>query len=329
MAFGLLGAVAACERPNPLFGYEPTERDGSGGSTADAGTSESGAEGGTVDVAGTGGGEGQTDTGGSAGNGGNGGNAGTGGSPGSLGADAADAPAASDGRQPETPPATSGRLVAYWSFDNTGSGVVAQDDSGNAHHGMLEGLAPAVAWVVGRRGGALSVDGQADNRPGVVVAPSPALDAIRVFTIAAWIMRAGDASDTTTRAILSRRQSGTEQSIKLAVRGAELVGFVPTTAEAPGAISRTNAVPLLAWTHVAATYDGNVLAIYANGSLLSAGQFPYVLQPTLAPMYIGTAKTAGNDQPFQGLIDDAVVFGFVMTAAQVKALAEGAPPSSF
>jgi hypothetical protein len=85
----------------------------------------------------------------------------------------------------------------------------------------------------------------------------------------------------------------------------------------------------LAWTHVAATYDGNVLAIYANGSLLSAGQFPYVLQPPLAPMYIGTAKTAGNDQPFQGLIDDAVVFGFVMTAAQVKALAEGAPPSSF
>ena len=68
----------------------------------------------------------------------------------------------------------------YWSFDE-GSGVAAQDSSGNGNHGAIKG---AVSWTEGKSGSALSFNGGSDR---VLVPDAASLDITDQITIAAWI----------------------------------------------------------------------------------------------------------------------------------------------
>src|SRR3990167_123150 len=53
------------------------------------------------------------------------------------------------------PMSSAGNLIAYWPFDE-GAGSVAQDSSGNGHHGTLHN----VDWATGVSGSGLALHGE-------------------------------------------------------------------------------------------------------------------------------------------------------------------------
>ncbi len=77
------------------------------------------------------------------------------------------------------------------------------------------------------------------------------------------------------------------------------------------------ALPLNAWTHLATTYDGNVLALYVNGvqaaTLLATGS----IATSTDPLKIGGNAIWG--EWFSGLIDEVRVYNRALTATEIQA----------
>src|SRR5205085_1114361 len=76
-------------------------------------------------------------------------------------------------------------------------------------------------------------------------------------------------------------------------------------------------VPLNAWTHLAVTYDGSVLAIYINGvqagTLIASGS----MIASTGPLKVGGNAIWG--EYFNGLIDEVRAYNKPLTAAQIQA----------
>ena len=75
-------------------------------------------------------------------------------------------------------------------------------------------------------------------------------------------------------------------------------------------------VPLNAWTHLAATYDGATLRLYVNGT--QVGSKP---QTGSIPASTGPLRIGGNSiwsEWFRGLIDEVRVYSRALTAARSR-----------
>lgn len=163
-----------------------------------------------------------------------------------------------DLERPAGAPLTGGaHLVAAYGFDVEPGSVVA-DDSGHGHEGVLLGA----RWVgQGRLGGALSFDG---NGSELLVHAAPALDLREEMTLEAWV-RPGD-TQAPEAAIVARERSAYYLAQASAdgphhAAGGGRFGGVPRYARL------TDPVVPGEWTHLAITYDGQVLRLYKNGSL--------------------------------------------------------------
>jgi hypothetical protein len=76
--------------------------------------------------------------------------------------------------------------------------------------------------------------------------------------------------------------------------------------------------PLAAWTHVAATWDGQSARIYANGALLVT-QAIALSGSNTAPLKIGTAGACANDRRFAGVIDEVRLWSRARSASEISA----------
>ncbi len=78
------------------------------------------------------------------------------------------------------------------------------------------------------------------------------------------------------------------------------------------------------WYHVAATWGvGNNLKLYVNGALVADAGSTLVARNSGGALYMCAIQTTTG--PFTGLIDDVYLYNSALTAAQVAALANGAP----
>jgi Concanavalin A-like lectin/glucanases superfamily len=67
------------------------------------------------------------------------------------------------------------------------------------------------------------------------------------------------------------------------------------------------------WIHLVATYDGNALRIYRNGTMVGLTiTGPMNIPPLDAPLYSGDG--------FEGLIDQLKIYDRALTPTEVKAL---------
>lgn len=217
-------------------------------------------------------------------------------------------------------------LVGYWRFEE-GRGSVAHDSSGMGHDGVLENMGSA-PWVLGDSGtGGLSFPGT--TSAAVRIKATPAIDAIRTFTIAAWIRRGWQGGPAAHHSVLSRQLGNSNDELfNLSCQQADAVIYAPRNQGQIVQARATVTVAADAWLHLAATYDGSRLLLYQDGTEIArTAGLDVQLSASSTDLFIGTNhnSTLGNE-PFLGVLDEVVLFSVALTAKGIQTLARRGSP---
>jgi hypothetical protein len=76
------------------------------------------------------------------------------------------------------------------------------------------------------------------------------------------------------------------------------------------------ALPLNAWSHLAATYDGETLRLYVNGTEIGSTSVSGPIPTSAGPLRIGGNSIWG--EWFKGFIDDVRVYDVALTPGQIE-----------
>lgn len=197
-------------------------------------------------------------------------------------------------------------LVAAYGF-NEGSGATLNDRSGRGHTGTVAGATWAPA---GRYGGALSFDGVNDW---VTVNDTAALDLTTGLTIEAWV---NPSAVSSWRGVVTKeRPGGLAYALYGANGAARPAAFVDIGGEIELGATATPAANV--WTHLAVTFDGAMLRLFVNGTLVSARAQTGAIVTSTGPLRIGGNGLWGEF--FQGRIDELRIYSRALTAAEVQA----------
>jgi hypothetical protein len=79
-------------------------------------------------------------------------------------------------------------------------------------------------------------------------------------------------------------------------------------------------VPLNAWSHVAATYDGKEAKLYIDNKLVSTVGFVEAMKPSSNPVLIGQGNSRRHSQGFNGIIDDVVIYDRSLSEREIRDL---------
>ena len=215
-------------------------------------------------------------------------------------------PASNEATATVTAPATVG-LVAAYGFDE-GSGTTTADQSGNGNGGTLANTTWAGAGS-GKYGNALSFNGTSSL---VTVAHSSSLNLTTAVTMEAWVR---PTTVTGWRTVMLKERSG--------YYGWAMYGNTDSNRPSANVYTSTDhdlrgTAQLAAntWTHLAATYDGTVIALYVNGT-----QAATVLASGSIISATGSLRIGGNTiwgEYFNGLIDEVRVYNRALTAGEIQ-----------
>jgi hypothetical protein len=198
-----------------------------------------------------------------------------------------------------------GGLVAAYSVDR-GSGTMLNDLSGRGNNGTISG---ATWTTAGKFGGALSFDGVNDL---VTVADSNSLDLTSGMTLEAWV--SPSVLRGAWRTVLLKEQSGQlVYALYANTNGNRPSGhlFIARDRDTRG----TAILPLNAWTHLAATYDGVRLHLYVNAVLVSSRALAGSILTSTGALRIG-----GNTvwaEWFSGRIDEVRVYNRALRGGEI------------
>ncbi len=220
-------------------------------------------------------------------------------------------------------PAPAG-LVAAFGFDEV-SGVTAVNTVNSAFNGTIR----QAVRVAGKIGKALSFDGVDDWVTITDTTGSP-LDLATGMTLEAWVNPAA-ASGWETVLMKERGTAGAGllAYVLYARDGAPRAGGTanpaayirvnPVASTTDRAVRGTSAIPLNAWTHLAATYDGANLRYYVNGVLVGTTAGTGTINAANGALRIGgnSSAPAGQGEFFRGLIDEVRVYNRALTAAEI------------
>ena len=229
------------------------------------------------------------------------------------------------------PTASTTTLVAHYKFDET-SGTSAADASGNGFTATLGNYATS-GWTAGKIGGALNFDGVSNY----VSAGAPAaLNNLTRYTIAAWIKPDTYGQGSLGR-IMDKRATGGGWTVFVCGSGTGLctgnIFLRQSFSVAEGGWGApVNSITLGTWQHVAVTYDNTSAAnrpvFYVNGAVV-ATNVDTTPSGSASPdaASILAIGHAGQTRNFDGAIDDVRLYNRILSAAEIQALANVAPPA--
>jgi|CXWL01.1.fsa_nt_gi hypothetical protein len=216
---------------------------------------------------------------------------------------------------PPPPPPSTGP-VGWWKLDEN-TGTAAADSSGSGNNGTLTN---GPTWTAGRLGAALAFDGINDN---VTIPHSTSLALTGAFSMAAWVNPAISTTNFKSVMVKNYTHFFYASSKGYCGNGAVLVGFVGSAGTKTAC--DPNPLPANAWTHLAATSDGSVLRLYRNGVLTSSAAVTGVPVTSTGTLQLGASRFG---EYFNGKLDEARVYNRALSAAEVLALFNAAPPSA-
>jgi len=204
-------------------------------------------------------------------------------------------------------------LVGYWNFEET-TGNTVNDLTANKNNGtLINGVQRTVANsnpITRPEGKALFFDGVNDS---VKIADSPNLNPTKI-TIEAWVKSSNWAGQTHPAIVakgineeyLLWKSNDAVGNEKFAFRlGRNIVTVY-------GSTTVQNDV----WYHVAATYDGNEVKLYVNGSLEGIQSIATVIPDGVNPVTIGGGV---NSNYLRGNIDEVRIWNVARTQAEIQA----------
>lgn len=197
-------------------------------------------------------------------------------------------------------------LLAYYPFNGN-----ANDESGNGRHGVVLG-ATLAGDRYGRGSNAYRFD---DIDDGIRIG---SMSITGQLTISAWIFKEGD-SVTHDQIVCTTNAGGVYLSI-FPNSNPSLKNHIDFGANysPTDRYFSTNAIPLNAWVHVAATYDGQRVRLFVNGQLVQeaarTGGF------TTGTMYIGRDGAGAASDVFRGVIDDVRIYNRALNQFEMAGL---------
>ncbi|HEV8249301.1 MAG TPA: LamG-like jellyroll fold domain-containing protein, partial [Gaiellaceae bacterium] len=232
-------------------------------------------------------------------------------------------------------------LIARWGL-NEGAGSTIGDSTGNLNVGTANSaptwstdvptLTAAPAWNSG-----LYLGGASGY---VTFGAAPSLGASQ-FTLETWFKRTGAGAGTSTGSggvtavplVTKGRAEGENSNVDMnyflgidATSGRLVADFEEgATGASPGLnhpITGGTVVTNNVWHHAAATYDGQTWRLYLDGALdgtLAVGQPPR--SDSIQHAALGTAMTSTGAAAgfFQGVLDEARIWNYARTQAQIQA----------
>lgn len=216
-------------------------------------------------------------------------------------------------------------LIAWWPFDGN-----ANDESGNAYNGTLQGNTALTTNRNGRTNQAYLFDGNADfiqtSLPGTTFNGDDAM------TIAAWIRMDAGTNVMGYSVVSNLNPSNVQAVLTIEGSGAGALHRHPSFAFVPnGLLMQVYTAPDIElntqqWYHIVTVLTGGEVLFYIDGQLLntvdaSNNTISYERTP---PNYrIGRGNpTPGFQQDFIGKIDDVGMWERALTATEVAALYE-------
>jgi fibronectin type 3 domain-containing protein len=234
-------------------------------------------------------------------------------------------PASNEANATVTQPPPSG-LVAAYGFD-TGSGTVAPDQSGNGNNGTLTNATWAGAGA-GKYGDAVSFNG---TNAYVSVPHTASLALTTAMTLDAWVKPTTLSAGDWNTVVFKERTGYYGWALYANTGNNRPSANAYTTADHD--LRGTSQVSVGVWTHLAATYDGNVLALYVNGTQVATTVATGNLISATGALKIGGNAIWG--EYFNGLIDEVRVYNRALSAAEIQAdmntsitSPDGIPPSA-
>lgn len=205
-------------------------------------------------------------------------------------------------------------LALYYSFDET-TGSIVHDGSGNGHD--VTALA-TIAWVAGRRNGALRFDG-ANTR--VVLDSAAELADLPAISVCAW-MFSKPLTNSPFAAIVDKSLDGLDEGWNFYLRkDTGTFGlFVPTNA-----FEEAGSWQPQTWMYLCGTWDGSPdtggLHLYQDDAL----QPPDVVRVgggrrTDVAHTLTVGRAANGEYPFDGDIDELRIYRRALSATEIAAL---------
>ncbi len=201
-------------------------------------------------------------------------------------------------------------LVAWWTFDDPADSPVALDYSGRRNGALLEKANRAPGF----EGNALVCDG------GCVVLPqSQAVGGLQKLTIECRVKTETPKQDNRwiVNGVFGHNVRG---GFRLGVLQGKPCFQVPKTDWSHHLVGR-EPLPVGKWVHLAATYDGATMRLYADGEECGNMPRPGRLRPTDGRLVLG-GYDVGHPSHFQGLLDDVRIYRRVLSAEEIRLHAE-------
>jgi hypothetical protein len=231
---------------------------------------------------------------------GTGGSAGTGGMAGTGGPDA----------DASTCAAVPG-AIGWWTGDITGG--KALDASGHGHDGTVDAPAASTPGLVGQ---AFHFTGYPS---GVAIPDAPELTPSTGLTIELWLRWPASSAPTPVRFFGKQQDNSLDSSYYLSVaENGTLSGVLFADAQLSSTQNGAR-VPVGRWTHLALTWDGNMLRSYLDGEVQDSGTFASPIHKILAPVRIARGDTIPS-YAFIGDLDEVTLYARALSAAEIRAI---------